>query len=322
MLSEARLDLAVVKRGAVNGREDDLVRARVGVRHVAGDLVLRDALGGEAERARLRVAGLDDEAVVAHCSAVNARRRIGLEAPEFEPRPSQAVREALGRRLADPAARLHGRAAVQHAAQERAGCQDDRLCPAESPVLGPHALHAPAFDDERRGHPLAQGQVLPGFEAALHLAVVGVLVRLCARRVHGRPLARVDHAELHARGVDDLAHLTAQGVYLAHELPFGEAADGGIAAHAGDAVQAHGQQGGAGAHAGSSQRRLAPGMAGAHHDDVEIRVSHGIGLKAGALGQVRAFYGADGTCAKALSGIAGQAGRSSSTHCSPSIMGV
>ena len=60
--------------------------------------------------------------------------------------------------------------------------------------------------------------------------------------MHGRALGAVEHAELDAGGVDDLAHLAAEGVDLADDLPLGDAADGRVAAHLGDGVGIHREQ--------------------------------------------------------------------------------
>ena len=62
----------------------------------------------------------------------------------------------------------------------------------------------------------------------LHGELVEFLVGLGARRVHGRPLGAIEHAELDGAGVDALAHFAAEGVDLADNLPLGDAADGGV----------------------------------------------------------------------------------------------
>ena len=80
-----------------------------------------------------------------------------------------------------------------------------------------------------------------------------------------------------AAGVDDLAHLAAQGVDLADDLPLGDAADGRVAAHLGDGVGVHGQEHSAQAHAGGRQGGLDAGMAGPDDDHIEIvsQFTHG-----------------------------------------------
>ena len=62
-------------------------------------------------------------------------------------------------------------------------------------------------------------------------------VRLPSQRAHRRALAGVEHTDLQKIGVRGDAHLTAERVYLADEVPLGGAADRGIARHKGDRVQ-------------------------------------------------------------------------------------
>ena len=89
--------------------------------------------------------------------------------------------------------------------------------------------------------------------------------------MHGRPLGAVEHAELNAAGVDAPAHLAAQGVDLADDLPLGDAADGRVAAHLRHGVGVHGQQGGAQAQPRRGQGGLNAGVAGADDNHVEVK---------------------------------------------------
>jgi hypothetical protein len=88
--------------------------------------------------------------------------------------------------------------------------------------------------------------------------------------VHGRALGAVEHPELDAGGVDDLAHLAAEGIDFADNLAFGNAADSGVAAHLCHGVSAHGQEGGAEANAGSGESGLDACMAGADNDNIKF----------------------------------------------------
>ena len=79
------------------------------------------------------------------------------------------------------------------------------------------------------------------FDQAFDFLLIGLLVGLGPRAVHGRAFAAVQHAELNAGGVDRPAHQPAQGVDLAHDLPLGHAADGRVAAHLADGIAVRGQ---------------------------------------------------------------------------------
>ncbi len=110
-----------------------------------------------------------------------------------------------------------------------------------------HPLHARRgrIHDQIGHRVLKERETLLLLEGPLCERRVRLLVRLRPRRLHGRAPARVEHAELDHRGIDELAHLAAQRVDLAHEVSLGNPADGGIAGHLADAVEVlRDQQGG------------------------------------------------------------------------------
>ena len=125
-------------------------------------------------------------------------------------------------------------------------------------------------------------------EELAHADAVEGLVALGAGAPDGGAAGGVEQAELDACGVGDLADDAAEGVDLADEVAFGDAADGGVAAHLGDQVEVKGEQGGAQAHAGGGDGGLAAGVSGADDDDIELfGEGHGsilVVLVAGLLG--------------------------------------
>jgi len=72
--------------------------------------------------------------------------------------------------------------------------------------------------------------------------LIKLFVALRARRLHGGSLAGIQHAELQARFVGVARHLPAQRIDLAHDLPFGQSANGRIARHLSDTVEIHREQ--------------------------------------------------------------------------------
>ena len=128
----------------------------------------------------------------------------------------------------------------------------------------------PVFRHQPFDHLLPDAEIRLLLDDALHFELVGLFVGLGPGAVHRRPLAAVEHAELDARGVDRAAHLAAERVDLADDLPLGHAADGRVAAHLADGVEVHGQERGLRAESRRGQRRLAAGMAGPDDDDIEI----------------------------------------------------
>ena len=79
---------------------------------VAADLRLHDLLGAEAERRRLSVAGLLFERIPFDGSAVEARRRAGLESAGSESQPAQRFAQKDRSRFAAAASRIALFAAV------------------------------------------------------------------------------------------------------------------------------------------------------------------------------------------------------------------
>ena len=70
----------------------------------------------------------------------------------------------------------------------------------------------------------------------LHPVLVGLLVALCARRLHGGSLAGVQQTKLYGGGVGIDRHLAPEGIDFTHHVPLGLAANRGIAAHLRDGV--------------------------------------------------------------------------------------
>ena len=72
----------------------------------------------------------------------------------------------------------------------------------------------------------------------LHGLAVELAIGLGARAAHGRPLGKIEGAELDAGAVDGAAHDAVQGIDLAHQMALAQPADGGIAGHLADRVDA------------------------------------------------------------------------------------
>src|SRR5262249_5208540 len=96
----------------------------------------------------------------------------------------------------------------------------------------PHsAFRIPRFNHQVLHDLLPQVQTRLVSDQPLHLLLIGFLVGLGPRAVHGRAFAAIEHAELNARGIDRAPHDAAERVDLAGNLPFGHATDGRVAAH-------------------------------------------------------------------------------------------
>ena len=284
-----RLDLAGVHRRAVQVRPDQLVQLRRRVGDPAGQLPAVDPLGEEGEGFRLGVAGLKLGFLVVDGCGGQPGRRAGLEAGQPNAQALQGPAQALAGRLAHAAARRGGLADVEQAAHEGAGAENDRRGPIDRAAGDANAadalLTAAGFHHEVLDGLLAERQSRLLLAEAADFLLIGPLVGLRPRAVHGRPLAAVEHAEVDGGGVDGAAHESAQGVDLADQLPLGQAADGWIAAHLGDGVEVAREQCGPRAVACCRRGRLRARMAAADHQDVEIVRSAHLVHDKGARGQ-------------------------------------
>src|SRR6185312_1741808 len=111
----AASDLPRVHGCPVQIRANDLVNRGVGLRRMANDLRHRNAVSAEAEWPRRVVARLQFAFGKIDGAAIEAARRAGLEAGQFESGGSQAVAHPLGGTVAGPPAdglrfpRMHDR---------------------------------------------------------------------------------------------------------------------------------------------------------------------------------------------------------------------
>ena len=109
-------------------------------------------------------------------------------------------------------------------------------------------------------------------DGRLHGRRVKLAVGLGARAAHGRTLAAIEEPELDAGGVGDAAHEAVERVDLAHQVPFAEPADRGIAGHGADGRKPLRDQRRARAHARGRGRGLTAGMAAPNDNHIEAGV--------------------------------------------------
>ncbi len=262
------VDLPGEQGRAVEVLADNAVGFGRGIPQVAGNLLLLQPVRQEGERDDPLVAGLLLELGEVDGAAVDARRRAGLEPAQREAEPLQRAGEGLGVAQARGAG-IRVRLAHDDAALEvHARGDDGRRAGVERAGGGPHAGDPAAGRLDGLDLALAQRQALLVLQGVEHAPLVLLLVGLGAQGVHGRALARVEHAGLQKRIVDGAAHLAAQGVDLADQVPLCRAPDGGIAGHERHAVHVEGEQERPVPHAGAGERRLAARVPRAHHDDL------------------------------------------------------
>ncbi len=231
------------------------------------------AVGGEAEVDRGIAPRLGNRLGEIDGPGVDARGRAGLQPAQVDAQHLEALRQPHRGEFAGAPALVGGVSHNDAPAQGCAGGQYHRPAFVRLPEVSLHpetrrgatvGVDAVYLLDQR----LLEVEVGLSLQDVLHGGAVEPLVALGPGRLHGRPLAGVQHADLDEGLVGDLAHLAAEGVDLADEVALGRAADGGVAGHEGDVLQVHAEEEGPAPHAGGRQRCLAAGVAGADHDDV------------------------------------------------------
>ena len=237
---------------------------------VAGDLRRRDAVGHERERHRRVVAVLPFQPLPCNGTAVEPRRRSGLEAAERQAKAQQPFRQPQGRGFADAAGRRLLVADMNEAVEECAGGEHDRARRQLSAVAGADAEDAAIADQQILGPAFQDFEIGRGADRCLHGLPVQLAVGLRPRPLHRRALGAVEQPELNTGGIGDAPHQAVEGVDLAHQVPLAEAADGRVAAHLADGGEAVRQQCRTGTKPGRGSGGLAARMAAANNDDVEM----------------------------------------------------
>jgi hypothetical protein len=126
------------------------------------------------------------------------------------------------------------------------------------------------FHDQIRNFRLLDLEIRLRLQHLAHLQAIGLLVTLRTRRPYRRAARGIQQAELDADGVGNLAHDSAQRVDFAHQVSLRDAADRRVARHLRDQINVERVESGLQSHACGGHCRLASGVAGAHHNNVEL----------------------------------------------------
>ena len=177
--------------------------------------------------------------------------------------------ELVRRRIARAATGIVVEADVDAPAEERA---DGEHHGARAEFDARHrddAAHAIAIDDQIAALLLEQREVRLVLERAADEGLVEHAIRLHARRTHRGALARVQRARLDRGRIGRARHDAAQRIDLFDEMALADAADGRVAAHLPQRLDALCQQQRARTHAGGRQRSFGARVAAAHDDYVK-----------------------------------------------------
>ena len=247
------------------------MRALVRGRDVAADLarVLASATEERKDRHGF-IAVLHQQSGVIDRTAVDARRRAGLEASDTQRQCAQAFRETVRRRIAGASARRLLESDVDLAAEKRADRKHDRTRRELEAHGSDDAGNAAVLDRGVGDLGLEQRQVRLVLDDRADRLLVERTVGLRARRANGRTFARIERAELDAGPVDGTRHRATQRIDLTDEVALADAADRRVAAHLAQRLDALRDEQRARAASRRGERGFGAGMAATDHDHVEI----------------------------------------------------
>ena len=160
---------------------------------------------------------------------------------------------------------------MDQSVEERACGDYDALRRVLVPGLRGDAEYAAARRENLLDHRLFEVESGLRLESAAHCGLVEPLVGLSSDGSHGRPLPSVQHPDVRISRVRVQRHLTAEGVYLAHDMPLRGAADAAVARHQRHVVQVERQQECAAACASRRERGLATCMSRPYDDNIVFR---------------------------------------------------
>ncbi len=138
---------------------------------------------------------------------------------------------------------------------------------------------------------LEDGQVRLIFELFADRHAIQLAVGLRARGAYRRTLAPVQNTKLDTSLVRGQRHLAAERIDFPDQVTLADAADGRVAGHLPERIDAVRQQQGVGAHARSRKRGFGTRMPAADHDHIEtpVKVHNRMISKKGAHSSAIAF---------------------------------
>ena len=275
------LDAPCIHRRAMDVGANQLVRAFVGVGDVAVDLLqAREAraIGGRRKRRGARVTTIGLKRLPTNGAARKTRRRPRLQTTEHQPKASEIPADASGRAFADAPARALAVTCVHHRAQEGARRHHHRAGTNLTPIREPHPQHAASIQQQPLRRAFHQLDPRAAHRLGRRLTVL-VPITLATRPPHRRALAPIEHLELDPRLIRQAPHGPSERIDLTDDLALAEPADGGVAAHLAEFVEAEGDEGDGAAEAAGGEGGFEAGVATADDGDVggvRDRGAHGI----------------------------------------------
>jgi hypothetical protein len=147
--------------------------------------------------------------------------------------------------------------------------QDYRLGRNPSPIQKPHACDLTGLEDQVIHLALNHRKPLGLPDRCLHCSGIELSIRLGSWTSNRRPFSSIENPELNSTSIRHPTHQAVKRVDLADEVTLPEPADGGIARHCPDGLEAMGHKGHVSPHASGPSCSLAAGVPAPHHNDIE-----------------------------------------------------
>ena len=289
-------DRPAVERAAIQILADDPVRLLVRPGQITDRAVFRRRPGGEGEGDHGFVPRLELHPGEIHAPGVDAGRGPGLEAAQGQAERAQTVGESLSGVHAVRPGALHLFAGDHRAVQIGPGCDHNGLHAVDRSKPRRHGADRPVPRLHGDHHRLLEIQILLQFQDVLHILLVFPPVCLSAQGVDRRAFSAVEHPVLDAAGVCGPAHLPAEGIQLADQMPLSGPADGGVAGHIAHGVQIDRKDDGFQSEPGGRKRGLDARVSRADDGDVVVArmIGHKLLLSSGPAGCDFLYYSGSG----------------------------
>ena len=161
---------------------------------------------------------------------------------------------------------------VHQSAHEGPGGENHGLSVEAKTHVGFESDDGIVLDHQLGDVPLVKIEIGSRLDDVFDPELISLLIALGARGANARSFAAIEHAPLNGSGVRVLGHDSSKGIDLAHDMAFSQPTDRGIAAHLSNGIEILGEESDIAAHAGGSEGRFDPRVAGPDDDHV-IRLS-------------------------------------------------
>ena len=266
-------DDARIHGGLIYRTTDNVVGGFGGIGDMAGPLRQgrRPRRGAEGKKVDRIITVLGGQIGIVDGIAVNAGHSTGFHAAHAKILGLEPLGQGGRGKIAQTAGGKILQPHMHQTIQKGASGHNHGPDPQHLIQRGAYAPNPAIFHQNFIHHGLMHCQAGLIFQNLLHAQAVQKPVGLGPGRAHRWPLAGIETPELDGSGIDIFRHFSAKGVYFPHQMPLGQTANGGIAAHGADGVGIDDTDQGAAAQTGRSQGRLATRMARADNGNIKIQ---------------------------------------------------